>query len=59
MTDRSRSLIGIAGLLIALLGTGAPAEASPRVRQEGLTSRDGRLQSRHRRRRASHLRGPQ
>ena len=37
--------LGLAAILIALLGTALPAQASPRVRQEGLTSRDGRVQS--------------
>jgi alpha-tubulin suppressor-like RCC1 family protein len=36
--------LGLAAILVALLGTAPSVQASPRVRQEGLTSRDGRVQ---------------
>ena len=56
--DSSRRLIGIAGMLVALLGTALSAEASTLYTQEGLATRDARPVF-PRRRRASHLRGPQ
>ena len=45
MMDRSRILLGIAGMVIALLGPALASEAGTRARQEGLTTRDARLQS--------------